>query len=105
MATSRMAVGSILATVSNTANSLSSIVTTVNDGVDMLHDYVRTARTKQQLHNKAMIKNLPTIIKEDIARDTVMRRKDISDWLKSSPELGDMYQQALSELDHIFEEA
>lgn len=104
MATPKMAAGALLSTIADTAQSLSTVVNTVNDSISMAHDFVRTARTRQELMNRATIKNLPIIVKEDIARQNVVRRKEINDWLKTSPELTEMYQTALEEASALFDE-
>jgi hypothetical protein len=104
MATPKVAAGALLSTVANTATSISTVVNTVNDTISMAHDFVRTAKERQALFNKAQIKNLPTIVKEDIARANVVRRKEIKDWLKTDPELTEMYKLALEEVSNIFDD-
>ena len=98
MATAKMTASAVLGTITDTAQSISTVVKTINDSTSMLHDFVSTARIKQQMLNAATIDNLPTVVDEDIARNNVVRRKEINDWLGSSPELSGMYEAALAEV-------
>lgn len=48
MATTRMTVGSILGTITDTANMASNLVRTASGGVDMLNRFVDSASTDQR---------------------------------------------------------
>lgn len=102
MATARIAVSSVLDTVTNTARSVSDIVNAASGSVSMLNDFVDTAKKKQQMYNKATIKALPQRIKEDIARENVERRIEIKNWIGSDESIAGMYAESLRELDDLF---
>jgi hypothetical protein len=102
MATLKMATGSVLDTVVSTANSVGGLFNAASDGVDMLNDYVKTAKVSQTMYNKAKVKNLPNRIKEDIARENVERKLDIAKWLGGDDQVIELYKSELAELDALF---
>jgi hypothetical protein len=103
MATARMAVSSLLGTVTDTATAVSSIVSTVSDGSGMLHDYVKDARRKQKLRIIADEDDYVTRLTEDRAKENTQRRCDINDWVKDNPEKKEIYQAELNRLKKLFE--
>src|SRR5207237_10319719 len=60
MATVRMAAGSLLSTVSDTANAVSGIANTISGGVGILNSKVQTIMKKQQLSEVVELHNYET---------------------------------------------
>ena len=101
MANTRVAVGSVLATVSDTANAVSGVVNTVSNSLDMVNTFVRHQQEKQRfdqtidlvLHKERKI--------EEISLESAERKKKIEDHCKD-PALAGYYNETFAKLEALF---
>lgn len=104
MATARMTLGAALGTINDTATAISSVVTTISDGVGMLHDYTRDARRKQQLRMIGDEDDYINRLTEDRAKENAQRREDINNWASANPEREKYYLEELDRLKKLYTE-
>ena len=102
MATIKTAAASLFGTVSDTAETLSAVVSTLSSGVHMLNDLVQAERIKQQ-HNIAVTladHQLHTI--QDHAMLNAERDKATNKWLLENPGMAETYIQHFNRLQALF---
>ena len=102
MATARMALGSVLGTVTDTATAISSIVSTITDGSGMMHDYVKDARNKQKLRIVADQDDYVTRLATERAKENVQRKVDIIEWCGNDTNKQTMFNDELTRLEKLF---
>ncbi|MGE8135738.1 hypothetical protein ACQKO5_19195 [Novosphingobium subterraneum] len=100
MANARIAVGSILSTVSDTANAVSGIVNTVSNSLDMANAFVRHQQEKQRFDQKVDLYLHQERKLEEISLETAERKKKIEDHCKD-PALEKYYNETFSKLQSI----
>lgn len=102
MATAKVAIGSIMDTITQTAISVSSVVQTANKGVGMLDALVTKVSTEQQLRYRAdkhtFVKNL---IREASEAQTAADLQVIQFCAKSSDHK-DMFEKNFNEFSELF---
>lgn len=101
MAKPALAAGAILSTVTNTAQTLSNVVNTVNDGVSILNGYVSRHRIMQQDKNVVELHNSRVRLIEDTALDIAEQRQVIGAKLKDAS-FKAAYELAHSEIYTLF---
>ena len=82
MATTRIALGSVLATVSDTATAVSGVVNTISNSLDMANSFVRHQQTKQRLDQQLDLALYTERKLEEISLETAERKKKIEDHCK-----------------------
>lgn len=85
MARPAMAVGALLGTVTQTANTLTLAVSTVNDSVGMLHSFVNRHSVLQQDKNLVELDNARVRLIRDSAREVTQQEEEIETYLKGNP--------------------
>lgn len=104
MATARVATGSVLDTVTATANCLSTTVQTVGKSIEMLGRYVDKAAEQQRLQYKADMKTFKQRLAEESVLETQKRRVEITKWLAANPNCKAEYETELAEMIQLLEE-
>ena len=103
MATSRIAVGSLLGMVQQTANTVTNIVGTVDASVSMLNSYVARHSTMQREKNLVELHLHKTRLIEDTAKEITERREEIAKYVgDENSQRSKIYQNALSEITALF---
>lgn len=104
MATSRIALASVLDTVAQTANAFTQVVTTTTKGIGMLDALVTKASNEQALRHKAgrhtFVKNL---IRES-ASEQAIADLQVIDFCSKSAEHKKMYEKNFDEFSTLFAE-
>lgn len=98
MANARVALSSVLGTVTDTANAFSSVVQTGADGIDMLHNFVKHKKREQSLFYAADDANMIARVEEKAAMEMSERRKEISKWIKSDPENAEIFESSIAQV-------
>lgn len=104
MAKPVVAVGALLSTVTNTAQTLSNVVNTLNDGVSIVNGYVSRHRIMQQDKNVVELHNARIRLIEDTALDIAEQREAIKSKLKDEG-FAKSYEAAHTEISSLFAEA
>ena len=86
MANARLAASSLMDTVTNTANMLSSVVNVAADSVNMLGGYVSKHRTMQQQRTTIELDNFQNILIEETTMANLKRHELIADYVSAKPE-------------------
>lgn len=102
MATARMAISSVLGTVTDTATAVSSIVSTISDGTGMLHDYVKDARRVQQDRMILNKDDSRVRLVEERAKENVQRKMDIIEWCGESTVKQEYFNEEITRLNKLF---
>jgi hypothetical protein len=102
MATTRMAAGSILGSVTDVANSISAVFNTVTDSVSMAHNYVKHQRSKQEETQLVDQINFRNRLVEDTAKENTKRQEEITNWLSNNEIRTQLYNKNHSQLLEAF---
>ena len=86
MANARIAAGSLLDTVTNTANMLSSTVNVMADSVNMLGSYVSKHRTMQDKRTLIELDNFENRLIEETTLENSKRKEKIDQYVAGNPE-------------------
>ena len=86
MANARAAASSLMDTVTNTANMLSSVVNVAADSVNMLGGYVSKHRTMQQQRTLIELDNFQNILIEETTLSNVKRHETIQEFVTANPQ-------------------
>lgn len=97
MATTRIALGSVLATVSDTATAVSGVVNTISNSLDMANSFVRHQQSKQRLDQQLDLALYTERKLEEISLETAERKKKIEDHCKD-PTLEIYYNETFKKL-------
>lgn len=98
MATARVAAGSVMDTVTATANTVSTAVNVIGDGIQMLGNFVAKHRQMQSMSIKIELDSFETRLIEDTALETQKRRIEIDKFINSNPEYKKDYESELARL-------
>ena len=99
MATARIAVGSILGTVTDTATTVSTVINTLGSSVDMLANYVNNAREEQEIGLFLGKEDRETQILETISLDTAKRQQETEEYLTKNPTVRTVYTETYADLE------
>lgn len=105
MATARQTGASLLGTISNTANMLSSTVNVIADSVEMAHSYVNKHRTMQVKKNLIELDNYDQTLIKDTAKANLERDEAITKWLDQETARRDKYIAECARLDKLLNPA
>ena len=103
MATSRAALGSLLSTVTDTANAVSGIVNTISGGFDMANSFVRHHQSRQRLDQKLDTATYTERKLEELSLETAQRKASIAQTL-SDPALVEYYNDTFGKLQALLED-
>lgn len=103
MATARMAMGTALGTITDTAIAVSSVMTTASDSIGMVHNYVRHARNKQEETQLVDMLSFRDRLIEDTAKEATQRQEEILNYLHGNPERQRLYESAQARLVDAFQ--
>lgn len=94
MASVRMATGSVLATITDSANAVSSVVNTFSSSLAMLNDYVARQRGLQQ--ERAIVENTTfrTQLVQEANLEITQRQEKIDQYLEGNPRRKEIYDQS-----------
>lgn len=98
VANSRMTIGSILAAVQTTANTVTSTLDAANQGIGMLNRYVATAAAKQKIREEEDLVIFELTYQEEKARELAESRRSIREFRNQSTDHQVMYDAAYEEL-------
>lgn len=101
MATARIALDSLLGTVSKTASTITNIVGTVDAAVSMGNSFVQRHSIMQNDKNIVELKVARIRLVEDTALQISERRKEIKDRL-TDPNFASIYEAAYTEINGLF---
>ena len=103
MATLRMAAGSMLGAVTDTANAASSVVSAISGSAGILNDYVTRARQNQQeaavVHGISYRQNLM----EDASIEAVKREENIRNYIGNDEGKKSSFSNFFTKLEQAFE--
>jgi hypothetical protein len=102
MASTRMAIGAVLGTVNDAANTVSSIVNVVSDSAGMLNDYVRRQRTMQQDRTVIELHTFRTRLMEDTAKEQTIRTESLEDYFQGKTGRKECYEESYANLNSLF---
>jgi len=102
MATIKTAASSLFGTVSDTAETFSSVVNTISSGIHMLNDQVQAARIKQQTNITISLADHQLHAIEDAALLNSERAKTTNKWLEENPQLAETYVSHFNRLNSLF---
>lgn len=100
MATSRAALGSVLSTVTDTANAISGVVNTISGGFDMANSFVRHHQVKQRIDQKLDMSTYTDRKIEELSIEAAQRKLNIEQTL-ADPALKDYYNETYSKLSSL----
>lgn len=103
MATSKAALGSVLSTVTDTANAISGVVNTISGGLDMANSFVRHQQVKQRFDQKADMADYKVRKLEEISLETAQRKQQIAQTL-ADPVLATYYNETYASLSSLLED-
>lgn len=101
MATARQTGASLLGTITNTANMLSSTVNVLADSVEMAHSYVNKHRTMQVKKNLIELDNYNNVLIKETAKANLERDEQIDDFLSKKETRRDKYIAECTRLDKL----
>ena len=104
MANSRVALGAVLSTVTDTATAVSGIVNTISGGFDMANSFVRHHQARQRLDQKLDTHGYTQRKIEELSIETAQRKLAISQTL-SDPALVDYYNETYAEYTELLKAA
>lgn len=102
MATTRMALGSLMSTVANTAEAASSVVNTISGSANMLNDFVQRHRTMQQDRNIIEIASFRERLIEETAREETVRKEALFDYFAAREGRKANFDSAYEKLQNLF---
>lgn len=105
MATSRVALGSVLSTVTNAAAAVSSIFDTITDGVGMAQEFTKNASIKQKTRHIAEYSSFKTALVEEIAEIDTERQMRLVELRAKSEDHAKAYDANEERLNKALEEA
>jgi len=105
MATTRMAFGSILGTVTDTAEAVSNLVKTAGLGIGMINDFVADASLDQKDRGKVHRKVFRAALLRDSKLEVAKSNLDVLKFTRESDEHKALYEQAGELLDDVFDVA
>lgn len=85
MTSLRMAGSQVLGTVSDTASAISSTVNALAGGMNIINDYVTTARNKQREANVVSMTTFRQQLMEDATLEAVKRQENIANYIGNDP--------------------
>lgn len=85
MANSRLALSSVLGTVSSVANSIGSIANTITTGIESVHDLALDMRSKQQERLAVTRVDYSDALIEELSENTMQRQARIAEYLDANP--------------------
>jgi len=98
MATTRVALGSILGTVTDAATTISTIFGTVNSAAEIALNYVNDVKDSQEISMLLGKEDRETQILERISDDTTKRHIDRQDYFSKNPEAQAIYEATYADL-------
>lgn len=98
MATTRIALSSVLDTVAKTANTITLTVDTLSSGIEMANSYVGRHRQQQLLTNKLELADFQTRLVSETADRIAERRKAEAKKLEACPEYAKQHKIAYAEI-------
>lgn len=102
MASTRMAIGAVLGTINDAANTVSSVVNVVSDSAGMLNDYVKRQRTMQQDRTVIELKTFRTRLMEDTAKEQTIRTEALEDYFQGKTGRKECYLESYANLESLF---
>lgn len=102
MASTRLALGSVLDTVVGTANALSSVVNTTTKSVGMLDAFVTKAADEQALQHKKDRKVFIKSLIREAAQEQAQADLKALEFCKKSDAHDKLYTEHLSEFEQLF---
>lgn len=103
MASVRMAAGSVLGTITDTATAVSSIVNTASGSLMMLNDYVTRQRAHQQTRAIIETEDFEARLLEETSNDITQRREKIDTYLDAKEGRRAIYNAAHEKLSAAIE--
>lgn len=98
MATASQATGAVLATVANTAQSISSAVNTLNDGITMLHNYVSNIKEEQEDNYVLTSEYRETRMLNTITKQITEEQEEIDTYLDKNPRRKEVFDTTYAQL-------
>jgi hypothetical protein len=105
VANSRMTLGSVLAAVQTSANTISNTLNAANSAIGMVNTFVESAASNQKLRAKADSLNFKHRLIEEKAMETTEARIAIDTYCAQSPTHKQHYQSAYDELSSFMADA
>lgn len=99
MATARIALGSIMDTVSQTANSVSALVNTTTKGIGMLDAFVTKAANEQKKQHIRAGLTFDEHLKIDFAREVTTLKTDADEFCNKSTRHKELFNEAYAQLE------
>ena len=78
MAKANVALGAVLGTVTDTANTISGAVNTISNSLSMLNNYVAHQQKKQVISQKVDLHSYKTRLLEDTSIEEAKRKEEIA---------------------------
>jgi hypothetical protein len=98
MASSRLAIGSVLGTVASVANSIGTVADTITTGISMLNDTATAARERQLDTIAANKADYEDRIAEELGEEIMKRRIRIEELVATSPLHAKHYNEAYDKI-------
>ena len=100
-----MTLGSVLAAVQTSANTISNTLNAANSAIGMVNTFVESAASNQKLRAKADSLNFEHRLIEEKSMETTLARLAIDDFCNQSAAHQSHYQSAYDELKKFMSEA
>lgn len=97
-ATTRMTLGSVLGTVTDAANTVSTVLKTATLTVGMAHTYVEDAAIKQRMQSVAERDSFVEEVAISLAMKEAQRKKEVRDYCAQDPESANEFKLAYDRL-------
>lgn len=104
MATARIAMGSIMSTISQTANSVSALINTTTKGIGMLDAMVTKASDEQALRHKKDRRQFVKNLQREAAEEEASANIQVLEFCAKSNEHAKLYKTAFDEFGQLFAE-
>lgn len=93
MANLRVAAGSVLDTVTSTANAVGNLANAANSGISMLNGYVEKHLTIQKYRNKIELEEAKVRVARETALAIKQQENEVNEYLKEHPEQANSFKE------------
>lgn len=104
MATARMTIGTVLATVSDAANAVSTVLGATTKAVGMLDQYVSDAANKQQIRSIVDMESFETRLQEEVAIEDTERQVQLIKFKDQSKDHTELFEKNFDRIGKLLQD-
>lgn len=91
-ASARLTVGALLGAVTTAANTITTSLDTITDGVGMINTFVNDAATKQSIRSVVDMEGFESALQEEKSQEMTARQLSVLQFCNQSPDHARLYQ-------------